>query len=192
MHLSTPAFSVMALTMLMGSVLSAAPSQRLVASPGWQLEFFGQDVAILRTTLTAPRSGRTGQILMSCDGSDRRVRIVLPEAPPWRPLGESGGMAMIKSPGTSATAPRRAISRFSFEADRALVFADTDPTHGDATLPLAGLLAALPARFELLIHAGRSPITIKRVQTYAVSLAFEPRDNLAFIGFIAACRPRSG
>ena len=182
--------AVAAIALLVGLATKPVAAQDFVARSGWQLESFGTDVAVLRTILMAPRSGASGQLLLSCDGPQRRIRLVLPDKAALPP-GPTGGVALVKAAGRPA-ASSWLVARFSIDRDGVLSIVETADAGGRAALSLARLLRSRPARLEIILQNTSSPITIRRALIYATALAFAPADGPAFDGFIAVCTRKSG
>ena len=162
----------------------------LLGRGGWQLERFGSTVAILRTTVSGPSadSNALGSLVLSCEGSERRIRLALPEDIVAASDLENG-RALIRLAGRPEPGRANLLASASLERRRVLLISDKEPLGGGVVVDLVRLLQEAPTRLELLVAFDRGPIALNRVASYPLALSFTGGESVAFADFISACAP---
>ena len=150
----------------------------LVGQNGWDLERFGSEVTILRARRVTASDARTGGLLLSCAGADRRLRLTLPDALVAGSAGPRAGRLLMRAGGTASTA------RVTVQ-DNVLTL--TDQRMIDMVLFRLRASAAVSHTLGLLFDLGSSPIMLGRSTAFHLSFASTAGDAPAFRDAAEAC-----
>lgn len=183
---SVSAWSVATSVAVLSLVEAAAATEP--KQSGWILEHFGRDVSILRTQRDTTSAVPSGQIFLSCEGHDTRLRIELPN----RHTGGAGlashGMLLLRPSGAPA-GPSVVLRYSAHDARKLLVQLDAIGSDGRGITELSRLLAMRPQALDLLARS-LGETSLGRIDSYVLPLRSGEGDIAAIDGFAAACLHR--
>jgi|GEM_PF-3935836 len=178
---------------LSGDAQAGADQRFSVGAGGWLLERFESDVVILRTGVTAYGSRRPGLLLLSCAGTERRLRLTLPQG---RALHQNTVLeeqafrsVLIRAAGRPLPGQTPLLAGMSLEKGRILTLLEPDPGPASVVTRLAALLSARPAALDMLTHDGTGVIGLRQLTPYVLTLSFGAHDGMALDHFASACAP---
>ena len=162
-----------------------------LGADGWVLERFGRDLAVLRTDVT-PASGAAGLLVLSCEGHERRWRLILPRPmPEVLPENATSGDILLRPSGSPGRLNLALMGRTQIVQGRVLTLAETRSS-GDGFVPaFVRLLKAGPERFDLLMRTAGPALRHRLFGTAVPAVVFAPvvrrTDLIAFDDFLATC-----
>jgi hypothetical protein len=161
---------------------AATPAVSELAIGSWTVEEFGADVAVLRSGggPTDP-NGHAVDLLLSCSGPDRRVRLLLSPPVAGR-MG--GGWAAVATIGRANR--RLAVAPFRYGGGTTELTGSGTST-GDIAVAIARTLLTKPPALDIVLAGGSGPVAFTRLKVVRVLLSFRPEDNEAVTRFVAAC-----
>ena len=158
-----------------------------VGRQGWSLEYYGGDVALMRS-VTPPGGAAPGEavLILSCDRTERRLQLSFPgREPPG--LAASPGYVLIRAVDRAGLVTSSLTARFAVVGRAAMVVTNRDARGDDPVLRVARMLEEQPIGLDLLVRPASRPATLGRSSPMRLGLAFSPSDGLAFGAFVKAC-----
>lgn len=149
----------------------------------WTVEEFGADVAVLRTAGgTATPHAHAADVLLSCSGADRRVRLLLP-APVTEPM--SGGSALITPVDRSDQRPL--VARFKFADTTTILMTSGTAASRDIAVAIGRMLLTKPRALDIVLSVGSGPVAFTKLKVVRLLLSLGPEDVVAVTRFVDAC-----
>lgn len=155
---------------------------------GWALEHFGGDVTILRTRPAPADEPRAASMLLSCAGTDRRFRLVVPTSGGARAIPRGGGSVLIRAFGQPRAAQTYVATRLEVLEGRVLTATSAEPARtADVVLTINRMLVEHARGFDILYRSDPSPGGPKGYAVYRLLLTSERGDEPAFQDFARTC-----
>ena len=156
-----------------------------VGADGWVYERFGSDVAIFRTSRLTGFSAEAAGLLLSCSGSERRIRMSFSTAGSRGPFVKTVRPAMIRPFGSSAY--EGIVVSASMPDALTVVMSETAYKSRDIVLTIGHMFLLKPASFDLVLPRAPGPPILTRLVTYRLNLTFRSSDTIAIGRFLSAC-----
>ena len=154
-------------------------------SGDWALEQFGSDVAILRNRPAADEAS----ILMSCAGSERRLRVSFPETS-FASRSESLG-AVVVTPVGSHGSQKALIATFRTVDPHTITLSPAGLPKQDIVAALGRMLLTRPKALDMLVSWGPGPVLFTRLMSYRLFLDLSDRTANWTGHFLTACQASS-
>ena len=176
-----------AASLTMPAALASRPATVGQPDPGWIVEQFGSDVAILRAPVGGELPvGDQAALLVSCSGDDRRVRLSFP-----RPIGDRSRPMTVASafiwPVGSSDKGSFAAMRFALSGAAVAVSAEPASKRGDIAVAIGRMLLKAPRALDVLLSPGAKPLALGHLLFYRLPLVLDLADAAAVRRFVSAC-----
>lgn len=153
---------------------------------GWTLESFAPGTAVLRTVQSEPVGRGEAGVLISCAGSEWRLRLRFSE-----PIAQSATMAFgrLATGAVQGSPPELHTTIYRFvpsDASTALASDHQPGVHAIASLANQ-LVSSSATALDILFHHQGAPVAFPRLMVYRLAVRVRPDDRRPIRDFVKFC-----